>query len=166
MKSPVKNKPLLLKMRETEIETLEKHVSAITDDLLIFDAYYANIQSANALLFEMCCEISKNKDHVVEIKPRNNTKGISFEFLLKTLFLDVVKYANIEDNNKRSGVNIEDKHIKMSIIKKLCDRIFINDKDESIELVFFINGINETLNNQRIEMLHNYFNKSRIKIKK
>lgn len=164
MKAPWKNQSLLLKMREAENESLEKYISAITDDLLIFDPYYANIQSANALIFEMCCEASINNDHFIEIVFKNNTKGVIFEVLLDKLFLDIVKYINTDEKYNKTDEKHEENAIRMNIIGQLCDRISINDKNKSIELTFFINGINETLNHQRIELLNSYFSKTRIKI--
>ncbi len=144
--------------KENNINTLESFIEQICDDFHIYDAYFGNIMASNTLVLEMCMEAGGNADFNLDIFFSSKPSGMFFKIKLCDYFLDIVKhYDKIKDKDISDQGALSGESHRMMMIKLLCDEIRIKDKEESIELIFYITGINEQLTNQRIELLEKYY---------
>ncbi len=144
--------------KENNINKLEAFIEQICDDFHIYDAYFGNIMASNSLALEMCMEVRGNKNFSIDIFFASKPSGMFFNIKLYDYFLDIVKhYDKIKDKGLNDIDAFADDSHRMMMIKLLCDEVIINDKEESIELIFYITGINEQLTNQRIELLEKYY---------
>lgn len=159
MKRDLQNRYLRLIIGKDHIQEIEKFVELICDDYHIYDEYYANIIAANTMLAEYICELSKNKNHRVDIRFIADKRGLRFVFYLGDLFLDFARYFEKTDTYDITDQNNNDDNLqKIIVIKLLSDSISIDQESEKVELFFRISGVNELLTNQRIELLKKYFN--------
>ncbi len=149
---------LRINAQEAEINKLEAFIEQICDDFHIYDAYFGNIMASNTLAIEMCVEAADSKEFNIDIFFVSRPTGMYFKLFICDYFLDIAKhYDNIKDKNAEDADAFEGESRRMMMIKLLSDQIRINPEDESIELIFYITGINEQLTNQRIELLEKYY---------
>ncbi len=143
---------------EAGINRLEAFIEQICDDFHIYDAYFGNIMASNTLAIEMCIDAAGDKEFNIDIFFVSKPSGMYFKIKLYDYFLDIVKqYDKIKDKNINDPGVFEGESHRMMMIKLLSDQIRINSNEESIELIFYITGINEQLTNQRIELLEKYY---------
>jgi len=158
----MKRKHLLRHIRipanENSIYKLEAFIEQICDDFHIYDVYFGNIMASNTLAIEMCSYTAGENEFNVDIFFAAKPSGMYFTIKLYDYFLDIVKYYDIiKDKDADDPDAFKGEWHRMMMIKLLCDKININAQEESIELVFFITGLNERLTNQRIELLEKYY---------
>ncbi|WP_406672815.1 hypothetical protein [Natronospira sp.] len=162
----LQNRSLRLIIGKDHITKIEKFVELICDDYHIYDEYYANIIASNTLLAEYIYDLSNDRDHRLDIRFVSDKNGVRFIFSLGDIFLDFARYHERASNfNIIDSEETEESLRKFLIIKLLCDDIFINPENETVELFFRISGVNEMLTNQRIELLNKYFSMIQYKIK-
>ncbi len=144
---------------DIEINKLEAFIEQICDDFHIYDAYFGNIMASNTLAIEMCMEAAGGNDFYVDVFFVSRPAGMCFNIKLYDYFLDIAKhYDKIKDKNADDPEAFSGEWHRMMMIKLLSDEIIIDQREECIELIFYITGINEQLTNQRIELLEKYYN--------
>lgn len=149
---------LRISATENEINKLEAFIEQICDDFHIYDAYFGNIMAANTLAIEMCIEAAGPKEFALDIFFIPRPSGMYFKIKLYDYFLDIVKhYDKIKDKDPGDPEAFNGESHRMMMIKLLSDEIRIDQNEETIEMIFFITGINEQLTNQRIELLEKYY---------
>ncbi len=149
---------LRISANEENINKLEAFIEQICDDFHIYDAYFGNIMASNTLAIEMCMEAAGNGDFKVDIFFASKPSGMHFTIKLHDYFLDIVKhYDKIKEKDADDPDVFGGEWHRMMMIKLLCDKIIINSQEETMELIFYITGINEQLTNQRIELLEKYY---------
>ncbi len=157
METSYKNRFLRINTDATQIDKLEKFLERICDDYRIYDAYYGNILSANTIIFDICCEISDKKTNIIDYAFRSDKDGIFFIIKLYDMFLDIIQHYDIEEKTDIDFNDSDTCAIKLKMIRLLTDKIRVIPNEGSIELIYYITGVNELLTNQRIEMLEKYF---------
>lgn len=157
METSYKNRLLRINTDANHINKLEVFLEQICEDYKIYDAYYGNILHSNTIIFDICCEISNKKINIIDYVFKADAEGIFFIIKLYDMFLDIAQYYDQKEGNDINFAESDSYEIKLKMIKLLTDKIKINPEEGSIELIYFITGVNELLTNQRIEMLEKYY---------
>ncbi len=157
---------LSLSLQEAETTRLEAFIEKICDDFHIYDAYFGNILAANTLVYELCLNKKGNGEGKVGFAFESKPSGLYFTIQLQACFLDVARLFELAE-----GVELDDPQAydpdfqEIMMVKLLTDNVTLDGDNGSVELVFYITGINDALTNQRIELLERYFAEL-VKVKK
>ncbi len=145
------------------ITKLEAFVEKVCDDHHIYDAYFGNIMASNSLLQEIFMEQQRVVHAPITVGFTNNPAGMYFSFLVGGCFLDLAAlFQKVQDIDLENSLDADETEQKALIVKFLSDKVHIVPEMECIQLVFFINGINEALTQQRIELLESYYSRQQV----
>ncbi|MBS4013199.1 MAG: ATP-binding protein [Bacteroidetes bacterium] len=159
-----KERKLVVAVNEIGIHNIERFVEEICDDFNIFNSYFGNIMmtvleaSENAFVFLEEKEESKK----VEIKFWSEKNKLVFQIAGKNeVYVKKVDVDNITVDNL-DNKEFPESHM---IIKMLADEVKIDEKSNSITMVFYISSINYNTSIQREKSINEYFEKVIKKIK-
>lgn len=149
---------LRLAAEQNELNKLEAFVENVCDDYHIYDAYFGNIMAANTLLFELFIDIIDKKDFYIDMFFKSTPSGLVFTVKLDQYFLDL---AGMFDRVKNLAPDDPEAYTgeghRLMMLRLLSDDVMFDGENESIELVFYVTGVNDALTIQRIDMLHRYY---------
>ena len=141
-----------------EIYKLERFIEKICDDYHIYDAYYGNILASATLIFEELVTLSDNK--YIDIYFNKSPKDLSFTVKLYDSFLDLASKFEQAAAMDQNDPKVFDSELRsMMMIKMLTDEVHIDIEEEALVLTYYVSGINEQLNIQRIQLLEKYYAK-------
>ncbi len=160
MKENYRNRHIRLKGDTLSIGKLEAFLDAICDDFHIYDDYYGNIISCVTAAHDMLANI-RPEDKDVDIYFNANKQGITFKVMVNDDFIDVARIHELVSKGIHTIGNDQwDEEVqKIFLINSLADKLVINNQDESMEIVFNVTGINDYMTDQRLQLLHNYYDR-------
>lgn len=154
-----KERILHVNVNENGIHQIEGFIEEICDDFNIFNSYFGNIMMT---VIEAC------ENAFISLNESPESKNINIRFWSeKNKLIFEIKgekdvYIKKEDIFKLSNVDnleLEKEENYMIIINMLADEIDLNDKDNSIKVIFYISSINHNTSIQRQKVLSEYYDK-------
>ena len=155
----MKKRTLKLKSNLNEINRIEKFVEEICDEKNINNTYFGNILVAVTEAFENAVihGNKKNEEKRVQIKYETREKGLMFEVCDEG---DGFKYEKIPDATDIIK-NPEKKGTGIYLIKKLADEVRHLNEGRKIQILFYIDSINQQMSYERMKNLNDYQKKGK-----
>lgn len=135
-----------------EMFRVEQYVEEISDVYLLYNNYFGNILMAvseavkNAIVHGNRSERQKS----VRITSESTKEGLWIKVYDEGEGFDIAKYAQLEnfENDDKNG---------MLLIHRLTDEVRFKNNGRIIEMLFRINGIEESIIQRRAALMHDFF---------
>ncbi len=154
MKQNYLTRQLTLSADIEELPRLEAFLDKICNDYHVYDEYYGSIMATGPTMFELWLEHEGKDDEIFDLLFMSNAQGLFFAIRPGSTFLTL---AALIDRHKKIEGDQEKGLDSIMMVSLLSDDLELQPDQERINIGFFITGINESLTNQRIELLEKYF---------
>ncbi len=158
MEQNYRNRHLSVVSDLEHITELEAFLEKIADDFHIYDDYYGNIIASVTTAYELIAEHRTETSHI-DIYFKVQQAGIAFAIIMEDEFLDIARSLDVLRNEQETAKELNETQRKLLMINMLADTVVIDNKKNTLELIFHVTGINDYLAIQRQELLYNYYNK-------
>ncbi len=163
MKQNYRRRQLTIRTGLEHINELESFLDKICDDFHIYDDYYGNVVTTLTSAYELITEISRQpKD--LNIRFQSRPSGVMFSVHLDEDFLHIAakhqKVKSLGENKKEEREllqELDETDNKLMIMSLLSDNMLFDSETETVDIYFYITGINDMLAMQRTQLLHNYY---------
>ncbi|MFO7873748.1 MAG: hypothetical protein R6U62_04630 [Bacteroidales bacterium] len=154
MKQNYLTRQLTLSADIEELPRLEAFLDKICNDYHVYDEYYGSIMATGPTMFELWLEHEKREDELFDLLFISNAQGLFFAIRPGSTFLTLAALFDRKENVDEDQPKDMD---SIMMVRLLSDDIELQADQERITVGFFITGINQSLTNQRIELLEKYF---------
>lgn len=150
------------KQREVKIESsldemylVEQFVEEISEEFLLYGNYFGNILMAVTEAVKNAIVHGNRQDRKkhVRIMLENTKEGLWIKVIDEGEGFDYKKYS--EQGN--SEISFGDEKNGLILIKALTDEIKFENNGNTIEMLFKINGIEESIFERRVAFMHDFF---------
>lgn len=150
------------KHREVKIESsldemfqVEQFVEEISEEFLLYGNYFGNILMAvtEAVKNAIIHGNGQDRKKSVTISHENTKEGLWIKVTDEGEGFDYKKYS--EQGN--SEISFGDEKNGLILIKALTDEIKFGNNGNTIEMLFRINGIEESIFERRVAFMHDFF---------
>lgn len=163
MKQNYRRRHLTIRTGLDDISLLESFLDKICDDFHIYDEYYGNVVSTLTTAYELITENSPQQRDL-EIHFQSLPTGVKFFIKPGEDFLQLaakhMKIADLVNNPHDDGKQqkaYDESDNKLLLMTLLSDHVLFDSDKETIDITFYISGINDMLAMQRTQMLTNYY---------
>jgi serine/threonine-protein kinase RsbW len=150
------------KQREIKIESsldemfrVEQFVEEISEEFLLYGNYFGNILMAVSEAVKNAIIHGNRQDRkkYVRIKRENTREGLWISVFDNGEGFDHEEYTKIG----HSGLEFSSEKNGLALIKALADEVKFQNKGRQIEMLFKINGIEESIFERRVAFMHDFF---------
>lgn len=150
-----KRKEIKIESSLEEMFRVEQFVEEISDEYLLYNNYFGNIMMAvlEAVKNAIVHGNTANRQKHVMIGAESTKDGLWVRVCDEGDGFDFSKYAHPEnyENDLDSGKN------GMIIIHRLADEVRFKNHGRIIDMLFRINGIDESIIQRRAALMHDFF---------
>lgn len=150
-----KSKEIRIESSLDEMYRVEQFVELISDEYLLYGNYYGNILMAVS-------EAVKNAVIHGNGSDRRKLVRIAVESTTEGLWIRVSDEGKGFDNKAVFNLQNADKELStekngLFLIHKLADEVIFKNNGRTIDMLFRINGIDESIFNRRVTFIHDFF---------
>jgi len=133
---------------------VDQFVEEISDEHMLYGSYFGNILMAvtEAVQNAMTHGNGLNEERLVYIKEEMNEAGLWITVKDEGAGFN---YSDFLIKNRKEGFNSEKTGILL--IQTLCDEVRFLDEGRTIEMLFRINGIDDSIFSRRQAFMHDFF---------
>jgi serine/threonine-protein kinase RsbW len=149
-------------MKEIRIESsldemyrVEQFVELISDEYLLYGNYYGNILMAvsEAVKNAVIHGNGSDRQKIVTIAVESTTEGLWIRVSDEGKGFDSKAVFNLQNAEKEL---ITEKN-GLFLIHKLADEVIFKNNGRTLDMLFRINGIDESIFNRRVTFMHDFF---------
>jgi len=150
-----KRKEIKIESSLEEMFRVEQFVEEISDEYLLYNNYFANIIMAvseaakNAIIHGN----GEDRQKLVKLGAESTKEGLWIRVYDEGKGFDIEKYSHPEnfENDLDQGKN------GMILIHRLADEVRFQSNGRIIEMLFRINGIDDSIIQRRAALMHDFF---------
>lgn len=150
-----KHKELIIESSLDELYRLDQFIEEISDEYLLYGNYFGNILMAVTEAVKNAINHGNQSDKKKRVRVRQELtrEGLWVRVEDEGTGFDFSKYTDPVDplQNLKSGKN------GLFIIRKLTDEVIFKDKGRIIDMLFRINGIDESIFSRRVAFMQDFF---------
>jgi len=150
-----KHKEIKIESSLDEMFQVEQFVEEISEEFLLYGNYFGNILMAvtEAVKNAIIHGNGQDRRKFVRIMLENTKEGLWIKVTDEGEGFDFKKYS--EQGN--SEISFGDEKNGLILIKALTDEIRFGNNGNTIEMLFRINGIEESIFERRVAFMHDFF---------
>lgn len=150
-----KRKEIKIESVLDEMFKVEQFVEEISEEFLLYGNYFGNILMAvtEAVKNSIIHGNEQDRNKLVRITVENNKEGLWISVSDEGEGFDFKKYSN--QGNEKLAFGAEKNGIVL--IQALADEVKFRNNGSIIEMLFRINGIEESIFERRVAFMHDFF---------
>jgi serine/threonine-protein kinase RsbW len=150
-----KHKEIKIESTLDEMFQVEQFVEEISEEFLLYGNYFGNILMAvtEAVKNAIIHGNGQDRKKMVRIMLENTKKGLWIKVMDEGKGFDYKKY--LEQGN--SEINFGSEKNGIELIKALADDLKFVNNGNTIEMLFSINGIEESIFERRVAFMQDFF---------
>lgn len=150
-----KSKEINIESSLDEMYRVEQFVELISDEYLLYGNYYGNILMAVTEAVENAIVHGNGSDRRkhVRITQESTSEGLWIRVSDEGPGFDHNAFVNFQG----PGAIVSTDKNGLFLIHKLADEVHYIDNGRIIEMLFRINGIDESIFNRRVTFMHDFF---------
>jgi serine/threonine-protein kinase RsbW len=150
-----KHKEIKIESSLDEMFQVEQFVEEISEEFLLYGNYFGNILMAvtEAVKNAIIHGNGQDRRKFVRIMLENTKEGLWIKVTDEGEGFDFKKYSE----QGSSEISFGDEKNGLILIKALTDEIRFGNSGNTIEMLFRINGIEESIFERRVAFMHDFF---------
>jgi serine/threonine-protein kinase RsbW len=150
-----KHKEIKIESGLDEMFQVEQFVEEISEEFLLYGNYFGNILMAvtEAVKNAIIHGNKQDRKKFVRIMLENTKEGLWIKVMDEGEGFDYKKYIKKGD----SEISFGSEKNGLVLIKALADEVRFENTGNSIEMLFKINGIEESIFERRVAFMHDFF---------
>lgn len=150
-----KHKEIKIESSLDEMFQVEQFVEEISEEFLLYGNYFGNILMAvtEAVKNAIIHGNGQDRKKLVRVTHENTKEGLWIRVTDEGDGFDYRKYAG----EGKSEINFGAEKNGLVLIKALTDEVRFQNNGNTIEMLFRINGIEESIFERRVAFMHDFF---------
>ena len=150
-----KHKEIIIESSLDEMFRVEQFVEEVSDEFLLYGNYFGNILMAvsEAVKNAIIHGNGQDRKKFVHIMMENTKEGLWIRVLNEGDGFDHKAYTR----KGISGVELSSERNGLFLIQTLADEVKFQNNGRLIEMLFKINGIDESIFERRVAFMHDFF---------
>ena len=150
-----KHRDLKIESSLDEMYQVEQFVEEISEEFLLYGNYFGNILMAvtEAVKNAIIHGNGQDRKKLVRIMLENTKEGLWIRITDEGPGFDYKKYVELG----KSEINFGSEKNGIVLIKALTDEVKFQNNGNTIEMLFRINGIEESIFERRVAFMHDFF---------
>lgn len=150
-----KHKEIKIESNLDEMFQVEQFVEEISEEFLLYGNYFGNILMAvtEAVKNAIIHGNRQHKKKLVRIMLENTKEGLWIRVMDEGEGFDYKKYSEQENQE----INFGTEKNGIILIRALADEVRFQNNGNTIEMLFKINGIEESIFERRVAFMHDFF---------
>jgi serine/threonine-protein kinase RsbW len=150
-----KHKEIKIESSLDEMFQVEQFVEEISEEFLLYGNYFGNILMAvtEAVKNAIIHGNGQDKKKLVRVTYENTKEGLWIRVIDEGTGFDCEKYTD----KANSVINFGSEKNGLILIKALTDEVRFQNNGNTIEMLFRINGIEESIFERRVAFMHDFF---------
>jgi serine/threonine-protein kinase RsbW len=150
-----KHKEIKIESSLDEMFQVEQFVEEISEEFLLYGNYFGNILMAvtEAVKNAIIHGNGQDRKKWVRVTHENSKEGLWIKVIDEGGGFDFKKYAD----QGKSEINFGSEKNGLMLIKTLTDEVRFQNDGNTIEMLFRINGIEESIFERRVAFMYDFF---------